>query len=286
MRRMKSWLLAACVCGLAIPALAADTLETVEKALFEKNDKLKSLSATMTTKMSNDSMKMDMDGTLEWMRKDGKTYSRSQFNQKTSLAGQPAQESKILAVSDGQFLWTQNESAGQKMVTKSKMDNQQAQFGREAWEQMKKEWDLKLAGEEKIEGKDTWVVEGTPKKKEMAASISKMKMWYDKDTGVSIKQVTYDAAGKENTVTVMKDVKVNTDLPMDRFTYKAPEGVQVMDLTNMGGASGGSAAGGDKPAEPKDAPKEEPKKEEPKKEEPKKEEPKKPGVDLPKIPKP
>ncbi|QOJ13619.1 MAG: outer membrane lipoprotein carrier protein LolA [Planctomycetia bacterium] len=282
MTRIKAWAFAGLLVAGMSGAALADTIETVKKAVVDKAEKITSLSFKMTSKMETDAggmkMKMDSEGTYEWMRKDGKIFSRMESRQKMAMGDQAPQDSKTLMVTDGQFTYIYSEAMGQKSAMKQKADNSQKMFGKEAWDQMEKDYNLALVGNDKVDGHDCWVIEATPKSPQPAGP-AKLKMWYAKDTTIGHKTVMLDASGKETMTATMTDVKLDASIPADRFVFTAPSGVEVMDLT--GGAGGGASASSEPKAdEPK---KEEPKKEEPKKDEPKKEE--KPGIKLPGLPK-
>lgn len=282
---------------LTIPAMAADTIESVKKAWIEQVDKTKSVTFKMTSKseieMGAMKTKMDSEGNMEMERKDGKVKFRSEMKMKTSQGSDPAQDSKMLSVCDGEFIYILNDMPQMKSAMKQKADKNMATLGKEQWESLEKDNDLKLLPDEKVDGKDCWVIEATPKKKASPDDKSKVQMWYGKDSGLSLKSTSYDAAGKQTSVTTITDVKLNVDIPADHFVFKAPEGVQVIDMTNMGGDKPADAKADEpkkdapKADEPKkDEPKkDEPKKDEPKKDEPKKDEPKKPPVKLPGLPK-
>lgn len=274
-----------CVLPAVFAAAAhAETIEDVQKAIADKAAACKSISCKTHADMdtSNDQMKYvaTTDMTLQAMRKGDKWLYRSEGKTKstTTMSGQETkQDITMLMVQDGQFSWILTDMGTQKTCMKNVANSDfNVLMDKKTWDEMNKTFNFKLIGDESQDGKACWAVEATPKDATKTGNLGKTMTWYDKSTGVAIKSVAKDDKGKVMSTSVTTDVKIDASIPEDRFTFKAPEGVQVMDMTQQQG----NTEAGNKPAEePK---KEEPKKEEPKKDEPKKDEPKKPK--LPKFP--
>jgi outer membrane lipoprotein-sorting protein len=45
----------------------------------------------------------------------------------------------------------------------------------------------------------------------------------------------FETGGKKISSTVTTDFKLNAEIPADRFAFKAPAGVEMMDLTKQPG---------------------------------------------------
>jgi len=274
-----------CVLPAVFAAAAqAETIEDVQKAIADKAAACKSIS--YKTHSDIDTTNGDMkyvavsDMTFEAMRKGEKWLYRSEGKTKstTTMSGQETkQDITSLMVQDGQFYWILTDMGTQKTCMKNVPNNDfSVIIDKTMWEEMNKTFAFKLVGDESQDGKACWAVESTPKDATKTGNLGKTMTWYDKSTGVAIKSIAKDDKGKVMSTSVTTDVKIDASIPEDRFTFKAPAGVEVMDRTQQQG----NTEAGDKPAdEPK---KDEPKKDEPKKEEPKKDEPKKPK--LPKFP--
>ncbi len=58
-------------------------------------------------------------------------------------------------------------------------------------------------------------------------------MYFEKATGMMVKMVGKDSAGKVMMETLTTDLKVNSSISADRFVFNAPEGVQVIDMTQQ-----------------------------------------------------
>lgn len=233
------------VLGLAFSA-AAESVDDVIKKLDEAGAKLKSYSAKlkMDQKMEMGAMKTvtEMSGTIEFARKDGKELFRNEMDSKMVTEGggtDMKMVQKTLMVSDGEFMWMLNDAIdgptkGQKSATKSK-----AQGDMMSARNMKEMGDLKLLPDEKIDGEDCYVIEAL-----MKGGMPGMKqvVYYRKSDGITAKSVTIMNDKPIGTMT-MSDIKINPNLDADRFVFKAPEGVEVVDMTKP-------QEGEDKPVQP------------------------------------
>ena len=261
---------------LSSVAALADTIESAEKAIIEKNGKLSALQAKVATtqNMQTPQMKYEAQSetAYECMKKADKWLYRAETKTKsTSAVGgqEQKQDGTVLIVCDGEFVWTSSDMGGQKTVMKNRPSTQYAMLTDKAYfDNLRKDYELKLLPDETVDGKATWAIQATPKQPAGEGMIAELVNYFDKDSGVNLKTVGKDSAGKVVMTSVTKDMKLNPTLAADRFVFKAPEGVQVMDMTQ------------EQPAGEKPAAKEEPKKEEPKKED----KPKNPTPKIPKLP--
>lgn len=236
--------LAALALLVAAP-VRADTLEAVEKKLAEQSRKTTSMSMKMKTvsDVSGEGFKSKttIDGTYEYMMDGKKTLTRIDVSTKTQMELGGAQQNidaKSLSISDGELMWVLSEQSGQKMVSKMKADDKQVT----SWREDMKEWyNLKLLPDETVDGKPCYVIEMTPKKSPAAAAEYRTVQYYQKDTCVVVKAVSYGADRKPVSTTTYSDIKINPKLDKGRFKFTPPAGVPVMDMTQNAGfnSSGG-----------------------------------------------
>jgi outer membrane lipoprotein-sorting protein len=279
--------LVACGLGVAVVLLSsgavlADTLETVEKAIVEKAANTQSQQARVTTmqRMQTPQMSYDSQGetTYEFLKQGEKWLSRTESKtiSNSSVAGQEhKQNTTMLVIDDGKFVWTLSEMDGQKSVMKSRSEANRALLTDKAYfDNLRKDFELKLLPDETVDGRATWPIQATPRQPASEGMIAMLLNYFDKETGVCIKTIGKDSSGKEVMTSVTKDIKVNPTLAADRFVFKVPEGVTVMDMTQ------------DQPGQPQAQKPAESKPDQPQQPaEPKKEDkPKKPPVKLPKLP--
>ena len=223
---------------LLLPPLAVggDTTEAVEKKLIENWSKVQSLSAklVMSADMGSEDQKGSAkgEGTFEYMLKDGKALFRNEMKMTQEFGGAQKMETSTLTISDGQFAYMLTDGMGQKMAMKRKAGEGGSgnPGGKEVFETLKKDNDLKLLPDDKVDGKDAYVIEAVPKAAEPTGP-STMVFFFHKDTGMMLKMVGKDKSGKQLMTMTYSDVQVNPKINPDRFVFKAPEGVQVMDMT-------------------------------------------------------
>lgn len=229
--------------SFALVVSAAETLESVEKKLDEQTAKIKTLQYTSRSSSDTDTAgvksHMVTDLRYEISRSTGKAQfrmeSKMKMSQKVGEAPEQSQDMTTLTISDGQFNYSLTKNAQMESAMKTKADGQDPFNTKKQFTDLEKIYKIKVLPDEAVDGKDTFVLELTPIDKAMAAAgVSRMVNYYDKKTGIPLKSVGYDAAGKVSMTSSVTDIKINADIPAERFVFKAPPGVQVMDMTKMG----------------------------------------------------
>ena len=220
---------------------AEDSLEAIAKRLEEVGSKLKSMSATQIVEVQSESADFKMvshtSGKYEYMRKGDTTMWRleSETTSVSTVAGKDVKmEQKMTMVCDGKFNYTVSEMMGQKTAMKSAIQkNITSVAGKGFFETLRKDNTLKLLPEDKADGKAAYVIEAVPKSKGPEMSISRTHYFMLKESGIVAKTVMFDAQGKPMTTVLMTNLKINPEIPGERFVFKAPEGVQLMDTDAM-----------------------------------------------------
>lgn len=223
-------------------SIHAATVEEIQKDLIAKRETCKSLSfdQTIEMEMKNDQMSMTSKGTgtFETLKKGGKYLTRMESSStgEQKMMGQTvASKITTLMVYDGEFAYNYMDMNGMKQATKSKPTK--AQEAGDDWiAAMKDDFDFKVLPDEKVEGEDCYVLQLVPKDKEAAGTD--MNYWIAKSSGVPVKVINKMPGGGAMTMTA-KNIKLNPSIAEDRFVFKAPEGVQVMDMSKMGAGEGG-----------------------------------------------
>ncbi|MGE3180316.1 MAG: outer membrane lipoprotein carrier protein LolA [Phycisphaerae bacterium] len=233
MRRV--FLFGATIC-FAVSTMA-DDLADVEKKIHEKAKSIKSVQAKVktVTDMSMEGYKMQGESIGEYqMMKNaaGKMMMRMETKDKnkTEVAGQTNEtEGTNLMISDGEFTYSLSDINGVKTASKAAQGD---------WDQMpftgyREQYTIKQLPDEKVDGAAAWVFEMTPKENVGAMAGSKMVISFHQESGMPIKTVSYNAEGKPQLTMTMTDIKLNDNISADRFVFKAPPGVEVMDYSNM-----------------------------------------------------
>lgn len=248
-------LFSALLLGLPLAAQAGESLEDVEKALEAKWEKIKSMSTkldvTQDLEMYGMSIKSESKGTSIFMRDGDKIMSRTEMEgtSEQSMGGTPMkQETEMIMVDDGEhaYTYTHDKTTGQKQAMKTESGTGQSQFGAEYFDQMRESFDLKILPEEEVRGDACYVIEGKPSgdNQQMAQAIARMVHFYRKSDGALMQLTGFSPDGKEVMKQSFTEIKINGSIDKDKFVFKAPEGVQVMDMTGGGMPMPGGGYGG------------------------------------------
>jgi outer membrane lipoprotein-sorting protein len=219
----------------------ADKLDDVQKQLIAAAKKIESISAKVTLEMDMTQggavVKGNGKGTLEFVRKADKHFFRMELknNMVTKFGEQEMKmEQSTLSVSDGEFVYALVEGMGQKNCTKSRADKAEQDPDTEATlKALFEKYELKVLADGKVDGKDVFVLEGTPKGVSEIPGTAKTTFYFSKDHGFMLKMVNADAEGKPTMTVTFSDMKVGAKIYPDRFKFTVPEGVQLIDQTKQ-----------------------------------------------------
>ncbi|MFH1109769.1 MAG: outer membrane lipoprotein-sorting protein [Planctomycetota bacterium] len=221
--------------GLAFSsaAVSAETVEEVSKKIAAASEKLNSFSAktkmVIEMKQEGFSMVSTTDGTTEMLRKGSDFLVRTENKSvaETNVGGNVTkQESSVLMIVDGSFVYSVSESAGAKSAQKMKLEKPDV----DPFKVWRTTSDLKVLPDSSSDGRAAWVIEAIPKP-DQAAGQGKTVIHYDKESGQMIKMITYTPDGKPMSTMTYSDIKINDKISPDRFVFKAPPGVEVQDLS-------------------------------------------------------
>ncbi|MHC4695280.1 MAG: LolA family protein [Planctomycetota bacterium] len=207
-------------CAGVSSATAVETIESVEKKLTEKWNKVRSVSAKV--KMEGPSPGMGGTGALELMKRGDEVL----FRMEMTLASQVS----TIMISDGEFMYAVNDHMGQKMALKMKSDKSQLMTPTAQLSERRTTHELKVLPDQSIDGHAAYVIEATPK--QQISGIGKAISYYAKETGVVLRMIAHDQSGNVISNMTFTDVKINPKIDASRFVFTAPPGVQVMDMTN------------------------------------------------------
>lgn len=97
-------------------------------------------------------------------------------------------------------------------------------FGTDA-ASLKSAYNVKLVGEEQLEGEDTAVLELTPKDPAVASQLTKIQMWVSEDSWTPAQQQFFEPNG-DYLIAHYSEVRVNRSLSSSTFEINAASGVQ------------------------------------------------------------
>jgi outer membrane lipoprotein carrier protein len=129
-------------------------------------------------------------------------------------------------VTDGETVWSYSAVNKQVIIDKFKVD-EQAMTPDRVLVHAPSDFTSSILGQEKIGKTETVVLKLVPRSDN--SSITAMKIWVSENDWMFRKVEIADISGKESTYLVTS-LKMNIDLPDDRFSFQIPEGVEVVDL--------------------------------------------------------
>jgi outer membrane lipoprotein-sorting protein len=240
MNQARTTLVVLSLCGLSARSAWADPLESLERKLSDAASKLRSMSAKQTMDVQTDSPEMKMFsrsvGTFEYMLKGDKTLWRAEMKTSsvTTVAGQETKmDQSSLTISDGKYAYSLSDVQGQRTAVKMDLPPRDSTLaGRGFISELRKHNDLKLMPDEKIEGQTAYVIEARSRKTAENPNPTGATTYYVlKDSGIVAKTVSMDANGKPTSTMTLSDIRINSSIDPSRFEFKAPEGVQLVDIS-------------------------------------------------------
>ncbi len=169
------------------------------------------------------------------VRKDGKLLFRVDLQNKVtqSANGRSASiDQSVSTISDGHFSYTLTTQPGQPATALRNLPKpSQTVLGDEAFfDGLSRGYHVRVLPDEKIDGKDVWVLEARPK---APGRVAKTIHYIQKDHGIRVRSTGHDATGKRVQLTELSDIKIDPPLKQDRFVFKAPAGVKIVDMTQQ-----------------------------------------------------
>jgi outer membrane lipoprotein-sorting protein len=214
----------------------ADDLDAATQRIAEAWRKHKTISAkvNLTSRIEAEGSLSETtaQGTFEHGRRGEKPLVRMELKTKSTntVAGQTStSEAPVITIIDGEYAYVITEMDGKQLAQKS-LINQQTTGEPEAMiSELKKEKQLKLLPAEKLDGRETIVIEATPKQPGAAGMTSREVYWFDVQTGLLTKMAGNGPDGKQIMEMTYTDIKTDVDINPSRF--KLPEGVEILDQT-------------------------------------------------------
>ena len=214
------------------------TLESVTKDLSRRFDAQRSVSAALRistdVNLPDGMTRTEVTGTIETMRKGGKTLSREELKTtgleiKTDGRSRKI-ENRSTSVADGQTLYTLSDTYGQPAVHKMKQDDAQDKLGGTAFFAMLiRMYELALMPDEVTDGVPCRVIVGTSRSAEPGLG-EKVTYHVGKDDGVVRRCEMFTNDGKSKIIMTMSNVRLDVPLPPKRFEFQAPPDVPIIDV--------------------------------------------------------
>jgi outer membrane lipoprotein-sorting protein len=228
MARIFIFLLAGLLLAPARGALAADDLQSVLAKLDAAAGRFKSTTADFEfDSVQTDPIpdKDEQKGTIYFERA-GNSFQMAAHIKEVN--GKPVP--KIYTYSKGVFkLW---EGGNLDQVTTfaraSKFESYLMLGFGASGKALAEKWDITYDGPETLDGVKTDKLELVAKDPDVKKNLPKVTVWMDTDRGVSLKQV-FDEGPGQYRVSVYFNLRLNTPLPGDAFTFKTDSKTQYIN---------------------------------------------------------
>lgn len=205
-----------CSIASAIASSLNDTVDVSEKIAAEAEEKyrsLKDLSMNFTKTLKSEIFETEKETKGEMYLKNPDKFRIETTDE--------------IIVTDGVFLW--NYSEQNEQVIKSRLDRSKNVFKPNQYlSNFREEYKAKLTGEEKIDKIKCYKLVLTPKKEDLF--ITKMTIWIDKKNLLA-KKLEYRDSNDNQVTLVFDKIRINKGTKDSKFIFKAPEGVEELDLT-------------------------------------------------------
>jgi len=233
-------------------ASALPTVEELEKKLAEVEKTMKSFSGD--AKMSGTEGQLAITATVSrvslFVRDGDKILIKDRIAGDMTLRRPDGRELALETkrISDGATVWQEMRRAGTDriQVIKKRADAKDDrgvasnQTPLEDFKTDREMYDLKVTGEETLDGEAVYVLEGTfqdaylkknPASAERGKTRHKIRRYYAKKDMLERNEIAHDTNGKLSYHLVVTNVKVNPEVDEKLFEYTPPPGAQVRDMT-------------------------------------------------------
>ncbi|MBN2447139.1 MAG: outer membrane lipoprotein carrier protein LolA [Phycisphaerae bacterium] len=229
---------AACLMGTLTAAADDNELDKIQQRLADSWKEHRSFTASMKITEKRETpgypaATLTGTGKMELMRKGDKELMRVEVEMTIAQKlgdNETEMKQSSLTISDGDHRYVLAEMMGQKMARKTKIDKADAIDPAAMFKDLREDFELKVLSEETIGDTKVTVIEGTPKQAD-AAPLTRIVNYLDLEHGVMVKSVMF---GQDNTpirTTEFTDLKYDVKIDPERFVFKTPEGVELIDDT-------------------------------------------------------
>ena len=219
------------------PPVLDEKTRTVIAELTARWDELQAFSAAVATELpqaAGNPGTTQGKGTYEWSKRGEKRLIR--FGLVNTLRIETGEAKAILTgeilifLYDGEFLYSQLQQPRIfKQTTKSRYEPDRVLQigGKDLFRGLSETNSLKLRPEEMVDGRAAYVIETTP-----TTGKGSTVHYFDKQTGVRLKMIEGDETGKATFTLTLSDLNTSHEFSEDYFTYKLPEGFELIDKTH------------------------------------------------------
>ncbi|MFZ3384677.1 MAG: DUF4367 domain-containing protein [Candidatus Methanoperedens sp.] len=194
--------------------------EQIASEMQNKMENIKDYKGTIYTKMSFEGLSRESESDFKYSMPD-KSWSKT-----TTGDGDGD-----ISVFNGTTMWLYNSTKNEVTIMdipKRETDKPDQVDYVKIVKNMLEQNDVQMSGSEKIDGRETFILEMMPKNKTQEAFMFKQKLWVDKETWMPLRMETYDKDGKLIMSMEYRNVEFNTGIPDSEFEFKIPDGAKVV----------------------------------------------------------
>jgi chaperone LolA len=211
MKKMRIWTAGLLLCGLPLAAGAADSGEVIEN-----------VRRVMTEKVT---VKARFEEQFHWKMVGERQTIRGELELKGESCFRIVTDDQVI-VSDGKTLWTYGKAVKRLLV--DRMENADNEWlPQTLFLKTRKEYRHRVSGEEAVLGRKCVIVTFDALKED--AYFPRMKVWVDAETWIPSRIEQVDIS-KNTTVYTLSEVQTGMPIEDSEFQFKAPEGVEIIDL--------------------------------------------------------
>ncbi len=216
--------------GAPVSAFAADDLAKILARLDAAAGKFKSAQAEITWENVQTEPIPDSDmqvGNVLFERKSGQL--RMALHLRTEN-GKPIQKDMVYA--EGVFKLYEPKIK-QIQVFKAGSNRAEADtiltlgFGGSG-KDLEKSWQVSYVGSEPVDGDETWKLQLIPRDESVRKNFAKVLLWIDTDSGIALKQQSFDPTGNYRVVHYTK-MRMNASVPSDAFVIKTASDTRIIN---------------------------------------------------------
>lgn len=231
----------------AAAALAAETLDTVERQITQRQMALQSVQFKEHEVSDQVTEKGRVHGITEsfqqYARVGGKVLVRVERTDRLEFrlneGHRDTRVSEGFQVDDGKAMYVLIEDGKEKTVFTQPHVEGTPLGGQPPFALIRKMGALELLPDEVVDGREAWVIRIKPRQTpaEGKRLFDVRCMWFDKQTGVVIKNIIYGPNGRVDSTSHVTDLVVNPEIQPARFHFEIPPGAKVIGKEQIDAAA-------------------------------------------------
>lgn len=217
----------------------AETIDSLEEKILALRGRIKSFTATIDVKFDSSQneawVKSHTYGPMSYQFDGDKVLYRIDMTVETKLIGAGADEETTetqTLMSDGEYMYQYGTNKGQKKAYKARIDKLQSSVpSPEFFFFLRRDYDLTVLPDEKVDGKDCWVIRAAKISTEEVLQLKTL-TFFRKDIPLMVKTVNYDRFDNVMQVTKISDIQIDVPVDPQQFEFHLEPGVELQDQTN------------------------------------------------------